>query len=200
VIKEDFQLSGAGREAGEPLEGATLPNSQAVWIKGLSVKFAGTKEDSYGVFTTNEQGIAKMDLPFVEDTVEVEAAVQPVGKSWIAIGIGNPLSDIDNCWSGGFMLILNGSGGFQIFAMGTTVSLGAGAEIPGFDAQGMNTIKMIYHKKENTLECFVNDHLISKEIELGKQNINPDLSFVGFSSFGQAPDIKSVKSFSLKVN
>ncbi len=201
TLEENFKLGTDSRVAGESLDGATIPNSEATWsCKSNTVQFAGTADDGYGVFTTDGSCVVKTELPPTGDVIEVKADVHPVGQSWIAIGMGNPRNDFDNGWSDGVIFLLNGAGGYQIFAMGTTITLGEGSQVPNYEADAMNTIKFIYRKKENTLECFINDRRVSKEIDLGAQSVTPDLSFVGFSSFGQAANIKSVKNFSLTIN
>ena len=94
------------------------------------------------------------------------------------------------------MLILTPTGGFQVFANGAKILITEGLSAPSYNAEGMNSLKMSYDRKEKILECFINDERVSSGYNLEEKGIQLQPSAVGFSSFGQTPDIKTIEKFS----
>lgn len=201
-VREDFSQTGNGRTSGETLNGTTPPGSSLHWIcKSNSISFAGTKDDAYATINSKDQSLAYVELPSDGNEIEMDATVQPTGKGWIALGMGKPKSDLDNCWADGLFLLLNSSGGFQVFIQqsGAMKEITGGSQLPNYIEDGMNTIKLLYDKKTRMLNCYVNERPVARNINLEKMDFTPDLSFAGISSYGVMPHTKSIGSFSLSV-
>ncbi len=200
LIKEDFSLSGGDRTSGETIDGTELPQGDVSWIcKANTVQFAGTKGDSYATFAAKGQTLAAVELPSEGNVIEVQASVQPTPGGWIAVGIGKPETGLDNTWPEGMFLLLNGDGGYEVYLARAQDAVTSGTRLPNFNESEMNSITLIYDKKDNTLSCIINERMVLNPTSLTTFGFTPNLSSAGFSSFGESTNARSVQDFSVTI-
>jgi len=197
-------------ESGTPLDSEKVGKSNLVWEATSNVVLAGES----GLQVTDQGAfVGRVTLPKDFKVVTVEADVYPAVpgdqdsvKPWIGVGIGNAKLGIPNF--GGLVLALRPEGVFSLLfnpssndaASSQSIALTNG-HIKSWNPNGMNHLKLVYNKENNTVSAFANeDEVLVDELSLTEQNLTLVSEFAGFSGFGQSSEVKSIGGFHLSVS
>lgn len=207
VIKDGFnQVS----ESKVPLASAVTETGSRAWEATPNVVVLKGNDGGAIGLTDNKSFGMRLPVSTEGELITVEAQVHPNSESasdpWIAVGLGNTSihpKNINITWSQGLFLLLTASGRYQCLYNPTNTTSGVvqllGGTAPNYRADGMNRLKIEYHRVENRVTMWVNGQKVLSGVGLEKKNFTPTVSYAGVTGYGQNSNVQSVDDFQLTI-
>lgn len=199
-LKDDFDIQ--GKSASSLLQRQAVGNSQIVWDATSNISYS---EASGLVIKDQEAFMARVAVPAAVTETIVEADLRPVQPGakagWVAVGMGK--SSLGNPTFGGLYLLVFPKGDYALLfnpdendARSSKVVTLKRGRISTFDMESTTRLKLSYHASGMSVSAWINEDPILEAFDLKDKGLKLNPAYVGFSGYGQAPNIKTVTRFS----